>query len=78
MSWPYKSSEDLARAGFRCRGAVQCPHCDVEIWIYQQPDQMPVFLNSQDYWPHLVTEHNHEAPPAAPLDGKTIAAGGDR
>ena len=77
MIWPYKSSEDLARAGFKCRGRVQCPHCDVQVWIYQQPDQMPVFVNPWDHYPHLVVLHNEEAP-APPVDGKSAGAGSDK
>lgn len=76
MDWPYKTSEDLARANFKCRGQVKCPHCDVQVWIYQQCDQMPVFLNPWDYYPHLVAIHNEEAP-TPPIDGKSAAAGRD-
>jgi hypothetical protein len=78
MRWPYKTSQSLAEAGYKCRGSVPCPHCDVLVDIYQIPDQMPVFLNPWDYYPHLVTLHNEEAPSAAPATGKDAAAGPDR
>jgi hypothetical protein len=75
MKWPHKSTDDLALAGYKCRGPVKCPTCGDMLWIYQIPGELPVYLNSYDYWPHLVTTHNEEAPPARALDGKSAAAG---
>ena len=73
--WPHRSSEDLATAGYKCRDAITCPYCDCKLWIYQQEGCMPVFLNSHDYWPHLIVKHNEEAPPTPEIDHKSAAAG---
>lgn len=78
MNWPYRSSEALATAGYKCRGLIVCPRCGTEIVVYQITGQMPVFLDPVQFVPHLA-EPQHADPPwhAAP-DGKLASAGPDR
>lgn len=72
--WPYKSSEDLAVAGYKCRGPIVCPHCGAAMVIYQIPGLIPVFLDPEKYFPHLENPQ-HADPPHVPMDGKTAATG---
>jgi hypothetical protein len=72
--WPHKSSEDLARAGYKCRGPILCPLCGRELVIYQIPERMPVFLHPLTFQPHLAGAVHADAP-AVPIDGKSAAAG---
>jgi len=76
MDWDLRSDEAMARAGYRFRGAIPCPHCSEKVWIYQKLDQMPVFLDG-NYWPHLIFDHNPIAGPEIPVDGKSAASGRD-
>jgi hypothetical protein len=77
LRWPYQSSEALAIAGYKCRGPIACPICGVEIVIYQIPGQMPVFLDPERYFPHLVDPQHADPPWRPPVDGKSAAAGRD-
>ena len=79
MDWPYKQHEDLLAAGYRCRGTVKCPLCDNAVSIYQQLEKMPVFVNIDTYRPHLEWIHTGtDENGAAPVDGKSAAAGSDK
>lgn len=72
-TWPFKSAEDLKRAGYRTRGYILCPECGESIVIYQQLDKMPVFLDPETFKPHLWPAHTD--PPAPPMDRKTASTG---
>jgi hypothetical protein len=74
--WTHRTSDDLRRAGFRSRGRIACPDCGAPIEIYQQLNQMPVFLDPETYYPHLELVPHHMDPPwQPPVDGKSAAAG---
>jgi hypothetical protein len=80
MSWPYKTTADLLHAEFRFRGRVPCPKCGALIDIYQQLDQMPVFVDPETAYPHLALIPERMDPPWQPdpdhaIDGKSAAAG---
>ncbi len=74
-NWPYRTSESLAIAGLKCRGPIVCPLCGAEIVIYQIPGQMPVFLDPEKFFPHLVDPQHADPPWQPPVDGKSAAAG---
>jgi hypothetical protein len=73
--WPYKTSTELAEAGYVFRDRIRCPLCRAPLDIYQRAGEMPVFIDQEAYTLHLSPPVHAEQPPAPPISGKDAAAG---